>query len=147
MNIILNNIKAAQLQARKDRNKDVAGLLTTLMSDIQMIGKNDNGRETTDADSISTIKKYLNNIEETIKVVTDETIVTLQRAEQNVLNKFLPTQLSDQELETKIVEFIVNLQATTIKDMGKVMKALKDAHGGLYDGSKASMIFKSTIAK
>ena len=66
---IVTNIKAASLQARKDRNAPKAALLSTLLGEVQMIGKNNGNRESTDGEAIAVIKKMLNNTTETLNIL------------------------------------------------------------------------------
>ena len=55
---IAEQIKAASLTARKARDTVASALLTTLLSDVVMIGKNA-GRETTDAEAVAIVKKFI----------------------------------------------------------------------------------------
>lgn len=55
---ITEQIKAASLTARKARDTVASALLTTLLSDVVMIGKNA-GRETTDAEAVAIVKKFI----------------------------------------------------------------------------------------
>ncbi len=56
-------------------------------------------------------------------------LVNKEEAELKVISAYLPKQLSDSELEAILKEVIVSTGATSVKDMGKVMGAAKDAIG------------------
>lgn len=147
---ILETIKATSLTARKARDKAKADLLSTLIGEIQIIGKNDNNRAPTDVDCIVTLKKFIKNTEELFAAINSAPIPFLDaiqqcRNDKALLESFLPQQLSDCELQIAIDLTITELQATTIKDMGKVMKVLKERHGGLYDGGVASALIKQKL--
>lgn len=140
---ILNIIKAEQLLARKSKDTLAANLLTTLMSDIVMVGKNSGNRESTDAEAIAIIKKYIVNVNETLKIVNSESdkVVSLL-TELSILEAFLPKQLSETELRLILETFKQNNVQFSIPN---VMKYLKSSFAGLYDGSSATKIIKEML--
>lgn len=75
----------------------------------------------------------------------------LELAEQEkneivVIERFLPKQMSEAEMAAAVREAIKEAGAQSIKDMGKVMAALKSRHAGQMDFSKASALVKQTLA-
>jgi uncharacterized protein YqeY len=148
---ILSSIKAAQLQARKDRNPQKASALTTLMGDVEMIGKNDGGRDTTDSETIAVVKKFIKNVEETIRLIHESRPNSGREALMPFINEkafyeaFLPRQLSEEEIKTVIAHIITEVGASGPKDMGKVMKLLKERFDGQFDGTAASNLIKQVL--
>ena len=65
--------------------------------------------------------------------------------EIGVISQFLPTALSEQELDTLIEEEISGQGATTIRDMGKVMNALRPKIAGRADASVVSAKIKAQL--
>jgi uncharacterized protein YqeY len=57
----------------------------------------------------------------------------------------LPEQLSDEDLATAVGTAITEVEATTLKDMGKTMAILKSKYAGQMDFSKASALVKSQL--
>lgn len=146
---ILGKIKTKQLAARKEKSTLAAALLTTLIGEAEMVGKNA-GREVTDLEVIAVIKKFIKNTDETIGYCTanqNTAGLDAAMAEKEILTALVPAQLSDDELAAAINKIIndMQLQPETLPQMGAVMGALKLAHPGLYDGRKASEIIKSII--
>lgn len=149
---LLNTIKAAQLHARKERDAVTSALLTTLIGDAVMVGKNNGNRESTDSEVIATIKKFITNTKETLRLVQKGTpLATTEQLhnqelqltdELEILERFLPKQLSLDELNTVVEGIIAELKPSSIKDMGKVMKVLKERYDGAYDGALASNMIK-----
>ncbi len=133
---ILDSVKKAQLQARKDKRAEDAATLTTLIGEAEMIGKNDGNRVSTDAEVVAVIKKFVKNIDETLNVVSkDSTKVDRVEAlgkEKALLSTFLPKQLSEDELRTILADFIAALPEKNPKAMGKVLGSLKEAFAGQY---------------
>lgn len=149
---LIDTIKAASLQARKERNAKRAALLSTLLGDAQMVGKNNGNRETTDGEVVAIIKKMINNTNETINILNKSeqegtSGVADLTEEVAVLTTFLPAQLTATALTNIISNIIALNEAASIKDMGKIMKALKEQYDGQYDGTEASAIIKSRLSQ
>lgn len=144
---LLQTIKDAQLQARKNRQADAAASLTTLIGEATSIGKNDGNRDTTDAEIVAVVKKFIKNINETISALppTDARVQTFS-AEKVLYETFLPSQMTTEQLKVAIVQLTDELNAHTIRDMGKVMKALKERYDGQYDGAAASGLIKTVLS-
>ncbi len=62
-----------------------------------------------------------------------------------VIKQFLPEQLSEEEIEKKIVDIIAQTGAAGMKDMGKVMGLASEALAGKADGKTISMIVKNKL--
>lgn len=143
---LITEIKSAQLTARKERNGPMASLLTTLIGEAEMVGKNA-GREVLDAEVVATIKKFIKNIDATLEVMkfsSDGKVLDLLD-EKVVLEHFLPRQMDEQQLTEAVTAIKVELNAGQ-KDMGKVMSLLKTRHEGQYDGKMASTVVKAVLA-
>ena len=67
-------------------------------------------------------------------------------SEAAVMEKYLPKQLSEAEVEAKIKDIIAQVGATSIKDMGKVMGTANKALAGLSDGRTISTIVKKLLS-
>ena len=139
---LLEQIKSDQLQARIAADKAKASILTTLIGEAEMVGKNDGNRDTTDQEVIATIKKFIKNIDETIAVAgSTETLV----AEKDALQVYLPRQLTEPELRVTIGNIIVTQGLSGPKAMGRLMGELKKNHAGSYDGALASRLVKELL--
>jgi uncharacterized protein YqeY len=68
-----------------------------------------------------------------------------EAAEVAVIEDFLPAQLSEDEAKAAIAAIVAELGATSVKDMGRVMAAVKDRHGSELDMSKASGWVKGAL--
>ena len=143
---LIDQIKADQLSARKGQfnvdgtfdNKIVASILTTLIGEVGTVAKNDGREQATDEEVIVFIKKFIKNLEETIKIVSEGSgfgiDINQQRQELEVLVTYLPKQLTEEEL--------VALKASTNPaNKGEWMKFLKENYAGRYDGKMASAVF------
>ena len=69
-----------------------------------------------------------------------------ERGEIAVIERFLPKQMSEDELTKAVRETISETGANTLKDMGKIMAALKSRYAGQMDFTKASALVKQTLS-
>ena len=130
---LIDEIKQKQIAARKAGSAE-ASLLTTLLGEAAMVGKNA-GRETTDQEVVAVVKKFIKNIDETVSALSSRGQDAASfLAERSVLERFLPLQLTELAL--------VNI-AQNHKSMPEFMKFLKENHAGQYDGKLASIVAKN----
>jgi uncharacterized protein len=73
-------------------------------------------------------------------------LVDKEAAEIAVIERFLPKQMSEEETLGAVRELAASLGASSVKDMGKVMGALKSKYAGQLDMSKAGAIVKQVLA-
>lgn len=73
-------------------------------------------------------------------------LAEVERAEVAVLERFLPSTMSEEEAQKVIGELVAELGASSPKDMGKVMGALKERYAGQIDMGKAGPIVKAALA-
>jgi uncharacterized protein len=74
-----------------------------------------------------------------------EDLAAQERGEIDIIQSFMPKQLSDDEMKSEIAKTIAETGAKGIKDMGKVMGALKQRHAGRMDFAKAGPLVKSLL--
>lgn len=132
---LMETIRAKQIAARKAGTVE-ASLLTTLLGEAAMVGKNAN-RETTDQEVIAVVKKFVKNIDETISALTSRGgDASAFLSERETLVQFLPQQMD---------EFLLAVVAKTQPDMPTFMKYLKENFAGQYDGKTAAKVAKTTF--
>lgn len=137
---LLQEIQKDQLAARKARAPVAANLLTTLYSEVSMIGKNNGNREVTDAEIVTHVKKMMvanaDNIE---KLAPWDDRILQYKEENTILSKYIPKQLTEQDLRDIVAKLVETEKATVPVIMGH----LKANYGGRYDGKLASEIAKA----
>lgn len=151
---IIQKLKEDQIHVRKmvnelAENKIVVSLLTTLIGEAAMIGKNDGNRETTDEEVLVVMKKFLKNINETLDARPDPTsdLYIEIRLLEEYIEMYGPKMMSDDELQHFIADIIGVYELKSPRDMGIVMKELKASKAGLYDGGKASKFAKEQLGR
>lgn len=122
---VVQMVRAAILQIEKDQNIEVSDEKI-----LEIIAKEAKRRE----DALAEYKK-----------AQREDLVKQAEEEIKVLEEYLPKKMSKEELEEKIKEIIQKLGATTMKDMGKVMKQAKKEIGVAADGKTINEVVKSML--
>jgi uncharacterized protein len=72
-------------------------------------------------------------------------LVAKEQGEIAIIERFLPQQLDEAELEAAVKAMIAELGAHGMKDMGRVMAALRERHAGQIDAGKASQVAKRLL--
>lgn len=143
---LIEKIKKDNLAARKIHDKERSKILTLLISEISMIGKNDGNRETTDQEALKVIEKAKNNALETMSFMdksgASEKELESYAAEIAIYDDYLPQKMSDEEL-TSLIKDIIDHDSNA--NIGVIMKYLKNHHNGLYDGKKANEIIRKIL--
>jgi len=146
MATLMEQLRVDQLAARKTKKNEPAAILTTLIGEAAMVGKNDGNRETTDEEVVAVIKKFIKGSTEVMeRTATDSVAHKVAEFEVNFLAMYLPRQMSDEVLRIKITEIGDELGLSSPKDMGTMMKALKERYAGSYDGKAASTLVRDYL--
>ena len=151
--MIVDQLKEDQLQARKDRDAVLASFLTTVFAEVVTVGKDDGNRETTDQESIAVLKKYIKRANEMKTILANEGSmmgvdgIDTADFEIEVINRYLPKQLSADDLNVVIAQIIEAREFSSMQDMGKTMQALKAMYEGTYDGATAVDIVRQQLGK
>ncbi len=103
----------------------------------------------TDAEILDVMGKMIKQRQESLDIYekagrTD--LAAQEREEVEIISAYLPKQLSNLEAAEAISALIKELEAATLKDMGRTMTALKDRFAGRMDLGKASALVKKLLA-
>ena len=107
-------------------------------------------KEVTDGDILKMIQKLVKQRKEAAEQFVAgarQDLADNELAEAAALEKYLPKQLSPEEVKAKIQEIIAQVGATSIKDMGRVMGVANKTLAGLSDGRTISGIVKELLSQ
>lgn len=140
---ITEQITADMKSAMRDKNKIALNTLRALKSAITNAQIDKAGIDTTlpENESISIIRKQIKQRQDSIDQFEKAGRAELaenEQAEISVLEGYLPTPLSDEELSSIVEAAITETGAESKKDMGKLMKLLQEKTEGRADGKKLS---------
>ena len=144
--MLIEKLQQDTVAARRGDDSVAKSLMVTLYSEASMVGKNKRNGATTDEEVIAMVKKFVSNAEQTLALLTERHQDTeTQRRELEILNGYLPQQMTHQELSEAVKTIVTELGVTNAKGMGQVMAALKTRHGATYDAKMASELVKSQL--
>ena len=135
----------------KDKTKiSTYRLILSSIKDLDISNRSGpNKKETDDEDIKKLLKKMVKQRTESIDIYKKNNRTDLLEVEQNeydILTKFLPKQLSDEETKKICAELIAKLGASSVKDMGKVIGELKKKHSDEINFSRAGPLIKELLS-
>jgi len=129
-------ISTLRLVAAAIKDRDIAA---------RVLGKS----EATDTELLALFAKMIKQREESEKIYADAGRAELAKQEAEeiaIIREFLPKQLSEADMRKAIADAITETGASSVKEMGKVMAALKARYAGQMDFAKASALVKSKLS-
>ena len=147
-----NKIDLKLSEALKNKDKNVYPTLRLVLSAIKDVKIQKKVKEGSlkDEEVIGVLKKMIkqrNDSCEAYKKAGRDDLLNNEKNEIKIISEFLPNQLNEEETLKLCEEVIKNTQASSMKDMGKVMGVLKAKHGNFLDFSNVSKILKKLLNK
>ena len=136
------------LKAKDKKTYSTLRLIIAAIKDLMISKKIKDKTSLPDNDLIALLKKMVkqrNDSCEAYKKAGRKELLDNEMSEIVIINEFLPKQLSDEEMKKICVEKIKQVGANNIKDMGKVIGALKKDYSDVMDFSKVSQIIKENL--
>jgi uncharacterized protein len=127
LRLVLASLKEVDIAQRSQENKVAVG----------------------DAEILSLLAKMIKQREESATAYVSggrPELAAAEREEIEIIREYMPKQMSDTEVKVAAVKAIAELAASSMKDMGKVMAALKERHAGSMDFGRASALVKELLS-
>ena len=146
-----NQIEEKLNKALKEKDKNTYSTLRLIVSaikDAEIANRTKEKKDISDSDITAILKKMIkqrNESCEMYKKAGRAELLDIETKEIEAINTFLPKQLGDEETKKICQEIVISVGATSMKDMGKVMGALKSKHSDTLDFSKVSHIIKELL--
>ena len=145
-------VTARMKEAMKSGDKIWVGALRLIMAALKEreIEARGAGKIVSRADELALLTKMVKSRQELAAIYAQAKRAELaaqENAEVAVINEFLPKQMDEAEVTVAAKAAIAGTGAGSVKDMGKVINALKEAHPGQMDFAKASAIVRSLLAR
>lgn len=137
------------MHARDEIATSTLRLIIAAMKDRDIAARSkDNWDGITEEDILGMLQSMIKQRHESIKMYrlgNREDLAGREESEIVIIEKFLPRQLSEDEMKKIISDIIQSVGATGVKDMGKVMAEMKAKYTGQMDFSKASGMVKERL--
>ena len=131
-----------------DKNNFVRDTLRLFMAEVQRF-EIDNKEEVDDAKAVQIINKMIKQRNDSISQFRDggrDDLADNEQSEVDVLSKYKPEQLSEEDVAVKVKEAIAEVNASSMADMGKVMGILKSTLAGTADMGVVSNVVKNELS-
>ncbi|MDP3549523.1 MAG: GatB/YqeY domain-containing protein [Novosphingobium sp.] len=150
--MIRDTIKAAQISAMKSGDKPRLAAVRLILAKLKDKDIELRTASTVPDDDVlvtDVLQKMAKQRRESITMFEQggrQELAELEKAELAVIEEFLPQQMGEDDVKAAIVALIAETGAAGMKDMGKVVAALKAKHGTQLDMGKASGLVKAALA-
>ena len=144
---LLSDIKKDLKQAMLDKNDLERDTIRMFLAEVQRF-EIDNQEEADDSKALQIVNKMIKQRNDSItqfKSGGRDDLADREQKEVNILSKYKPAQLSDEEITSKVKEAIEQSGATSMQDIGKVMGILKSLSGSA-DMGLVSKIVKDELS-
>ncbi|MEA2006555.1 MAG: GatB/YqeY domain-containing protein [Patescibacteria group bacterium] len=139
-------------QAFKEKNMGKKEVLSMVQSEIKNkeieLGKRDDGLD--DDEVVQILSRAIKQRKDSVTQYTEggrSDLAEKEQSEIEILQEYLPEQMSDEEVETQVKKVIEQLGASSRADMGKVMGAVMGALKGKVDGNKVKTLVEKNLGE
>ncbi len=145
----INEELKAAMKAQDKRRMATLRLITAAFKDRDIQSRGEGKADSlSESDLQAILAKMIKQRRESAEVYDKggrPDLAAAEREEIAIIEEFLPRQLSDEEVEQAVVEVIAETGAEGLKDMGRVMGALKAKYAGQMDFGRASRLVKERL--
>jgi uncharacterized protein YqeY len=145
----INTALREAMKARDERRVSTLRLVNAAIKNADIEAETARKSALADEDILGLLQKMIKQRQESVEIYDKagrKELADQERAEIEVIRAYLPQQMSEAEAKAAIAEVIARTGAQSIKDMGKVMAALKQGYAGKMDFGKASGWVKGLLA-
>jgi uncharacterized protein len=144
---LMDDVKVAMKAGEKTKLSTIR-LIQAALKDKDIEARGQGKGQLTDDDVLSLMQKMVKQRQESIAIYTQagrNELAAGEQAEVEVINAYLPKQMDDAATKTVVAATIAETGAAGMKDMGKVVAALKAKYAGQMDFAKASQFVKAAL--
>ena len=147
MSALKSRIAAATADAMRARERERVKALRLVNAALKQ-DEIDGQRELADDDVVAVLSRMRKQRRDSLEQFTNagrEDLAAIERFEINVIEEFLPAALSEAEIQQAVADAIAATGAASMRDMGKVMAALKGPLAGRADMAAASKLVRAAL--
>ncbi|MBY3594735.1 GatB/YqeY domain-containing protein [Rhizobium bangladeshense] len=136
------------MKAKDSERLSTVRLIQAAIKERDIANRGAGKEQASDDEILQILAKMVKQRDESAKIYGENSrpeLAAKERAEIAVIQDFMPKQLSDGEVRANISAIIAETGAAGVKDMGKVMAALKERYAGQMDFAKASATVKELL--
>lgn len=146
----INTALKAAMKAHDERRVSTLRLVNSALKNADIEARGQGKGPLTDEELLGLLQKLIKQRQESVELYEKggrPELAQNEREEITIISAYLPRQMSEAEAQAAIAAVIKDVGAASMKDMGKVMTALKERHAGELDFSKASGLVKGLLSR
>ena len=144
----INNAVKEAMKAKEERKLSTLRMVNSTIKNADIEARGQGKPPLSDADLLGVLQKMIKQRQEAAELYDKggrAELAAQEREEIAVITSYLPKQMSDDEVKAAISAAITETSAAVMKDMGKVIGALKAKYTGRMDFAKASSLVKAAL--
>jgi uncharacterized protein YqeY len=144
----INNALKDAMKARDERQVSTLRLVNSTLKNADIEARGQGKGPLGDDEVLGVLQKMIKQRHESIELYEKgdrPELAQQERDEVTIISSYLPKQMSDDEVKAAIADVVRDTGAAGMKDMGKVIGALRAKYAGRMDFTKVSAIVKSTL--
>ena len=145
----INNALKNAMKAGDARRVSTLRLVNSSLKNADIEARGQGKPPLSDEDALGVLQKMIKQRQESVELYQKggrADLVAQEQGEIEIISGYLPQQLSDIEAGSIIQALVHEINAQTMKDMGRVMATLKERYAGKLDFSKASAAVKKALS-
>ena len=144
----INNAVKDAMRAKDERKLSTLRMVNSTIKNADIEARGQSKPPLSDGDILSVLQKMIKQRQESVELYDKggrAELAAQEREEIAIITGYLPKQMSDDDVKAAIAAIIAETGAVGIKDMGKVIAALKGKFAGQMDFAKASGFVKAAL--
>jgi uncharacterized protein len=144
----INTAVKEAMKAKDERKLSTLRMVNSTIKNADIAARSEGKPPLTDADLLSVFQKMIKQRQESVELYDKggrPELAAQEREEIAIIQAYLPKQMSDDDVKAAIAAVIAETNAAGVKDMGKVIGALKAKYAGQMDFGKASGMVKAAL--
>jgi uncharacterized protein YqeY len=144
----INNAVKDAMRAKDERKLSTLRMVNSTIKNADIAARGEGKPLLTDGEILVVLQKMIKQRQESVELYDKggrAELADQERAEIAIITAYLPQQMSDDDVKAAIAAAIAEINAAGIKDMGKVIAALKAKYSGQMDFAKASGLVKAAL--
>jgi uncharacterized protein len=145
----INKALKDAMKARDEARVSTLRLVNSTLKNADIEARGQGKPPLSDDDALGVLQKMIKQRQESAELYEKggrPELAAKEQAEIEIISGYLPKQMSDLEAGSVIQALVHEINAQTMKDMGRVMAALKERYAGKLDFTKASAAVKKTLS-
>ena len=145
----INNAVKEAMKAKDERKLSTLRMVNSTIKNADIEARGEGKPPLSDEDLLGVLQKMIKQRQESVELYQKggrADLVAQEQGEIEVISSYLPKQMTEAEIADTVALLVKETGATAMKDMGRVMAAIKERYAGKLDTAKASAAVKKLLS-